>query len=158
MSSPEKAAVISAITAVERSSPEVLVEKRGTIAYDARRALSQDIANLERVAMSVAEKFEQASAAPQTETAKDITIKQLSAALAQKDAAVQEKDAIIQQKDVVIKKQDAIIQQKDVVIQQKDAALAEKDKTIGQLGIAITIKSSGKEDVPKKEGACCIVM
>jgi uncharacterized protein (DUF3084 family) len=126
MSSPEKAAVISAITAVERSSPEVLVEKRGTIAYDARRALSQDIANLERVAMSVAEKFEQASAAaaPQTETAKDITIKQLSAALAQKDAAVQEKDAIIQQKDVVIKKQDDIIQQKEVVIQQKDAALA----------------------------------
>jgi len=149
MSSPEKSAVISAIKAVERSSPEVLVKRTGGISYAARDALSQDIANLKRTALSVAEKFEEASAAPQTET---IAIKQLGAALAHKDAVIDEKNAVIKEKDEVIKKQSASIKLKDVVILQKDAALAEKDKNIGVLSLTIAAGPN------PKERACCIVM
>ena len=146
--SPEKAALLRAISALDRSSPDVLTERRGTVAYAARRAVTQDIDNLERVALQVADRFEEATAAQAT---KDGTILRLSTELAQKDAAM--RDAL-QQKDAVIVAGEAALAEKSAIIAEKERALADKDRIIAVLTnekdqmAGQCRDGSGKEKVP----------
>jgi hypothetical protein len=117
--SPEKAALVQAINALQSAVPEVLTERRGGVSNVARRLVTQDITNLERVAISVADKFEQATAAL---SAKDGTIQSLRAELAQKDAAM---SAALLQKDAVIEARDAALAEKNSIIAGKEREIAE---------------------------------
>ena len=150
--SPEKAALVNAISALDKSAPDVLTERKGGVSYDARKAVTQDIDNLERVALSVADRFEEATAA---RAAKDGTIQRLSAELALKEAsmiaalklkndALKQKDAdysaALRQKDAVmfdaLKQMDDALEQKhadySAALRLKDVAIAEKNRVIGE--------------------------